>query len=449
MKKNFIPVIGLEIHIELKTESKMFCSCSASHFGKEPNTQTCPVCLGLPGALPAPNEKAIKFAIMAGLSLGCCPNLFSKFDRKNYFYPDLPKGYQISQYDLPFCQQGSFSFVEDGKLKTVRIRRAHLEEDTAKLVHQRGQNNTLIDFNRSGVPLLEIVTEPDFEDGHQAKIFLQKLQQIIRYLKISDCDMEKGSMRLEANISLGEEKEVKSGKLPNYKVEIKNLNSFRFIQKAISYEIERQRGQITQGKKIVQETRGWDQVKNITFLQRVKEEAKDHRYFPEPDIPPFRFEQRFIDEIRASLPELPESKIDRWIKVYGLSRYQAEILADSLPLGDYFDQAAFLAQKEGIEVKNIADVIINRKIDFTELPASGLIKQIKSKQHSRNIDMGKLTETVREVVNKNTKVVEDYKKGRQGAVEYLLGQVMAATKGQANPQAARQLIVEFLQSELS
>ncbi|TSC54337.1 MAG: aspartyl-tRNA(Asn)/glutamyl-tRNA (Gln) amidotransferase subunit B, partial [Microgenomates group bacterium LiPW_31] len=318
----FFPIIGLEVHIELETESKMFCSCSASHFGKKPNTQTCPICLGLPGALPVPNKKAIEWTVLVGLALNCQIPIFSKFDRKNYFYPDLPKGYQISQYDLPLCQ--------NGRLDGVKIRRVHLEEDTAKLIHTivKSKKCTLIDFNRSGVPLMEIVSEPDITSALQAKTFLQKLQQIVRYLGVSEADMEKGQMRCEPTVNL---KIVKNGKTQfTPLVEIKNINSFRFVQKAIEFEINRQlkEFQKTRTEKGLgnKTTRGWDEVKQKTVLQREKEEAADYRYFPEPDIPPMRWDKFTINNLQLTVPELPGQKVARFIKQYGLSKYDAVIL---------------------------------------------------------------------------------------------------------------------------
>ena len=330
----YLPVIGLEIHVELKTLSKMFCQCSGDYFGKSPNSQVCPVCLGLPGALPVPNKKAVEWTILLGKALNCQINSLSKFDRKHYFYPDLPKGYQISQYDEPLAKQGKFS-----KKKAVRINRVHLEEDTGKLIHQG--NDTLIDFNRSGVPLVEIVTEPDFDNVDDVIRFLQELQVIIRYLDVSDADMEKGTMRLEPNISI---KHLacnikQDNKLPNYKVEIKNINSFRFVKQAIEYEIKRQTALLENNKTPKQETRGFDEKMQITFPQRSKEEAHDYRYFPEPDIPPLHFSDEYLNKIFKEIPELPAEKVKRYIKQYQLKEEDAFRITRNNKLAQFYEKA--------------------------------------------------------------------------------------------------------------
>src|SRR5665811_680442 len=328
---NYKPVIGLEVHIELKTKSKMFCSCSADYFGKKPNSHTCPVCLGLPGALPVPNKTAIEWCLRIGSALNCSLLEFSKFDRKNYFYPDLAKGYQISQYDKPFCKNGEIEINN----KKIGITRVHMEEDTGKLIHAsiRGEKMSLIDFNRSGVPLVEIVTEPEFENANEVTTYLKKLQQIVRYLNVSNADMDKGDMRLEPNISL-----IKNGEksLPKYKVEVKNINSFKFVKKAIEYETKRQLEILKKGEIPVQETRGWDENKQKTTSQRVKEEANDYRYFPEPDIPPLRFEKDYLNKIKNTLLEFADQKTERFTKEYSISKYDAEILTREKTTADFF-----------------------------------------------------------------------------------------------------------------
>ncbi len=432
----YSPVIGLEVHVELKTKSKMFCGCSNDYFGKEPNSHTCPACLGLPGALPVPNKKAIEWCIMIGQALKCDIPLLSKFDRKNYFYPDLSKGYQISQYDQPFAQNGSITLSGN---KKIGITRAHMEEDTGKLIHQTidGKRLSLIDFNRSGAPLVEIVTEPDFENALQVKEYLQKLQQIVRYLNVSDADMEKGEMRLEPNISLREQGKKE---LPSYKVEVKNINSFRFVEKAINYEIKRQTEILDGGKIPVQETRGWDEIRQKTFSQRVKEEAQDYRYFPEPDIPPFEWTNSLINEIKSSLPELPDQKISRFQKDYALSYYNAEILTREIGLADYFEKAVKL-QRADITAKDIANRIINKKIDINSVAPDKLIQQISEDKKEIDIDKNELDNLVSEVLSQNQKAVEDYKNGKEASLMFLLGQIMRKIGKKVDTQAIKQAII--------
>ncbi|MDO8460822.1 MAG: Asp-tRNA(Asn)/Glu-tRNA(Gln) amidotransferase subunit GatB [bacterium] len=454
---NYTPVIGLEVHVELKTKSKMFCSCKAEYFGDKPNTNTCPVCLGLPGALPVPNKTAIEWCVMIGLALNCKIPQFSKFDRKNYFYPDLPKGYQISQYDKPFCTNGYVilnevkdldssvaSLPQNDKGKKIKIRRVHMEEDTAKLVHQFGvqsskfkvQSYTLIDFNRSGVPLVEIVTEPDFESAEEVVEYLKKLQQIVRYLGVSDADMEKGEMRLEPNISLQatrntkhEEKNVlpvTSHVLPPYKVEVKNINSFKFVEKAINYEIERQKDLLNNGKTPIQETRGWDEKKQITVLQRIKEEANDYRYFPEPDIPPIHWneDQISIRQLADQMPELPDKKLKRFINNYLLSYYDSEILTREKALADYFETAVRHGAIHLITPKQIANAIINKKIDIEVVLPSELIQSIITSSQTIQIDEEELKEAINKLLKENQKAVVDYKAGKKGVLMFLVGQTM-------------------------
>ena len=459
-------MIGLEIHVELKTASKMFCQCPAFYFQKPPNTQVCPVCLGLPGALPVPNQKAIEWTILIGKALNCKINCFSKFDRKHYFYPDLPKGYQISQYDEPIAVDGRVEMIGKDAInhvstkKIFRIRRVHLEEDTGKLIHSK--NGTLVDFNRCGVPLVEIVTEPDFDNSDDVKAFLEELQVIIRYLGVSDADMEKGTMRMEPNISiLTQNSNVKSQnfggtsksqnqvrlgqKLPNYKVEIKNINSFRFVKQAIDYEIKRQIEILKSGKTPTQETRGFNAEKQITYPQRTKEEAADYRYFPEPDIPPLVFTQEYIDSIKV--PELPLQKIKRYIFDFGIRFEDAFILTRDKKVAEYFETiiSNIKNQIAKLHIKNqnykqiIANFIVNKKIS-TDLPVEEFINKVIEDLKPKEVDKGLLDEAIDKVLKNNQKAVEDYQKGRTNAIMFLVGQVMKEMKGKAEAKIVREEI---------
>lgn len=448
----FKPVIGLEIHVELKTNSKMFCQCPADYFAKPPNSQVCPVCLGLPGALPVPNKKAIDWTILLGKALNCHINNTSRFDRKHYFYPDLPKGYQISQYDQPIAVEGRF-LIFDFKShhkpisKSFRIRRVHLEEDTGKLIHQGGE--TLIDFNRSGVPLVEIVTEPDFTDSNEVKQFLEQLQTVIRYLGVSDCDMEKGTMRLEPNISVIDRQSSKNQKLPNYKVEIKNINSFRFVKQAIDYELKRQIDLLKSGKPPVQETRGFDEKRGITYSQRFKEEAYDYRYFPDPDIPPLVFPKKYIDSIQV--PELPKEKISRYTHNWRIRFQDAFILTREKQTADYFET---VVQKLKVKSKNlplktkslpqtVANFIVNKRIPL-DLTADQFAERMIQALKPKTINQQKLNQVINQLIKINKKAVADYKRGKKNALMFLVGQAMKEVKGAANPK----LVLEKIKDKI-
>ncbi len=419
---SYTPVVGIEIHVELATKSKMFCGCTNDPFGADkPNIYTCPVCLGMPGALPVANKQAIEWTIKIGQALGCEIALFSKFDRKHYFYPDLPKGYQISQYDQPLCVNG----VVKTEFGDVRITRVHLEEDTGKLMHQElnGAKVSLVDFNRSGVPLVEIVTEPDITSPEMAKAYAKKIHQIIRYLNVSMADMEKGSMRLEANISVQTEEEKVAGKLPNYKVEVKNLNSFRYIERAIAYEVKRQAGLRDDGTLPTQETRGWNETKNQTFSQRSKESAEDYRYFPDPDIPPLRFTKETIVGINSTLPMLPDQVIAMWMEK-GIKESEARILSEEVVNVEVV--AALFAQKEADPLPIITQWV-NKKItvDIT----SGIIKPIveqlltqsKALSSTETIAPDELKAIITQVLEENPKAVADYKAGKTQVIGFLIG----------------------------
>ncbi len=442
---NYQPVIGLEVHVELKTKSKMFCKCSADYFGHEPNTHTCPVCLGLPGALPVPNKQAIEWCIMIGAALNCEIQEFSKFDRKNYFYPDLAKGYQISQYDKPFALNGWIEVQSEPQSKEKRkigIRRVHMEEDTGKLLHAsvHGEDVSLIDFNRSGVPLVEIVTEPDFQNAFEVVQYLQKLQRIVRYLEVSNADMEKGDMRLEPNISL---RPVSSKNLPQYKVEVKNINSFKFVEKAITYEINRQEKLLDQGETPVQETRGWDEKKNSTVSQRLKEEANDYRYFPEPDIPPIRFSKDQIGRITSQVPELQDGKIARFVKQFEIPEYDAEIITRERETAEFFERAVRDGQKK-VTQKQIANAIINKKPDISKMLPAELVEQITQSVQVEKIDESELNTIIDQVLSEQPKAVEDYKKGKINVLMFLVGQVMKKFQKRVDPTLVKQNIEQKL-----
>ena len=446
MNQMYTPVIGLEIHVELATRSKMFCGCPADHFGKEPNIQTCPVCLGLPGALPVPNKKAIEWTILLGLALNCRINRSSKFNRKHYFYPDLPKGYKISQYDEPIASGGSLKLKIDEE-RTIGIERVHLEEDTGKLLHNtvNGEKVTLVDFNRSGVALVEIVTEPDIHSATEAKEFAQELQRIIRHLGISDCDMEKGSMRLEANISIAESgKRKEESELPAYKVEVKNLNSFRFLERAINYEIERQTALLKAGRKPRQETRGFVEKLNATRTQRYKETAADYRYFPEPDIPPLEFSNEFIDNIRAKLPQLPQDIAKQLENKYGIRSSYARLVAADKELTDYVLAVIDEAKKARMKTDSLVGLIINQKIDWHKVKPEQLVTEMMKTKAAQVSDDTTLEQWVKQAVADLPKVVADYKAGKKAAIGVLIGKVAALSNGSADASVVKKILEEKL-----
>ncbi len=443
----YTPIIGLEIHAELKTNSKMFCNCKNDPFGaKKPNIYTCAVCLGMPGGLPIPNKKAIEWTIQLGLALDCQINLFSKFDRKNYFYPDLAKGYQISQYDIPFCYKGKIQTSEG----EVGITRIHLEEDTGKLLHEKvnGEEVSLIDFNRSGVPLVEIVSEPDIKTGSQAKEYGKKLRQIMRYLDIAECRMAEGGMRLEANISLQQKGETD---LPNYKVEVKNINSFKFLEQAIDFEIDRQSKILDKGETPIQETRGWDSTKSRTFSQRSKEDAADYRYFPDPDIPPIEFTQKQVDQLRQEIPELPNQIIQRWTKDYGVEERYALQLSQEKSLAIFLEQLFKQATAQKIQANQLANDLVNKKIElpnqekqFTPKLVDQLIKSFLSLHQTNQLDQNKLSSLIEAVLTINPDAVEKYKAGKVQIVGFLMGQIISKLDEKPDPAQIKEALIQKL-----
>lgn len=469
-------VIGLEVHVQLKTESKMFCSCSAK-FGAEPNSSTCPVCLGMPGSLPVANEKAFEYAILAALALNCEIAERLKFDRKNYFYPDLPKAYQISQYDMPLSFKGSIEIETPEGSRTIGITRAHLEEDAGKLLHEGMKGGSLVDYNRTGTPLLEIVSEPDIRSSKEAYEYLLTLKAVLEYVEVSDCNMEEGSLRCDANVSVRKKGETAFGT----KTEVKNLNSFRGVEKALSFEIERQIDLLKGDDRVVQETRLWDEKAGETFSMRSKEEAHDYRYFPEPDLVPFTVSRDYVEKIRKKLPELPTAKLKRLAKDYGLSEYDCRVLVQQKIVADFFEEAV----KEKVSPKLTANWITSelmghlnaRGLNFSDLKLkaadlAGLIKLIENGTVSgkiakdvlpKMIDTGKtatqivqdeglvqesdekvLGDIIKKVISENPKPVEDYKGGKKQSLGFLVGQVMKATKGKANPGVVNKVLKEHL-----
>lgn len=464
-------VIGLEVHAQMLTESKMFCSCS-TRFGSEPNTQTCPVCTGMPGVLPVMNKRALEFTIKTGLATNCSISPYSRFARKNYFYPDLPKNYQISQYELPLCEHGFIEIVFEGKKRRIGIRRIHMEEDAGKSIHEGG-NYSLIDLNRAGVPLMEIVSEPDIRTPKEAAEYMRKLRTILRYLGVCDGNMEQGSLRCDANVSV----RPAGSKELGVKTEIKNINSFRFVEKALEYEIARQIRILNEGGRIVQETRLWDSETGRTVSMRTKEEAHDYRYFPEPDLVPIVVEKNLIEEIRASLPELPDEKRERFISDYGLPEYDADFLVSEKAMAEWFEEAVRLGgqpkavsnwvqgdlmrllneDNKAIEecplkpeqlvemLKLIEDGTISGKIAkivFEEMYKTGNKAEeiIRQKGLVQISDSSVIEKAVEEILQKNPSEFERYRAGEEKLFGFFVGQVMKATKGKANPQIVNDIL---------
>lgn len=452
-KNTYKLVCGMEIHAELKTNSKMFCGCKNDPFGaNQPNIYTCPTCLGMPGGSPVANKTAIEWTIKVGLALGCKINLFSKFDRKNYFYPDLPKAYQISQYDLPFCYDG----VVETSHGPVRITRIHLEEDTGKLQHTviDGKKVSLVDYNRSSVPLIEIVTEPDIKSPQQAKEYAKKIRDILRYLEVADCDMDQGGMRLEANISIAPvDQKTEEGDLPNFKVEVKNINSFRFAQQAIAFEMQRQAELLDTGKTPIQETRGWDATKSVTFSQRTKEDAEDYRYFPDPDLPPIRFTQAQIDELKLQLPELPKDTMTRWEAEFGVEHRYSDLLLDSLETATLLEDAFRLLDLTKKEPNKLANVLANKKLSFVvsketahTLTAKKIITEFKKLFATDDIPEEEIILIINSVMQANPDATQKFKSGQKQVVGFFMGQTMKALGGKKiDSKVLSQLLMKELE----
>jgi len=471
-------VVGLEVHAQVLTQSKMFCGCSTDYLTAPPNSNTCPVCLGLPGSLPVINRRAVEATIRTALALNCEIPEFSKFDRKNYFYPDLPKGYQISQYDLPFSRHGHLDFDVKGEARSCGITRVHLEEDTGKLLHAGAieeAQSSLVDFNRAGVPLMEIVSEPDLRSADEAREYAMRLRAILQYIGVNNGDMESGQLRADANVSLRPVGATEYGT----KVEIKNMNSFRAIHRAIEYEIQRQTEVLDSGGRLVQETRGWNDARGLTVSQRTKEFAEDYRYFPEPDLPPLEVSREWVAEIRASLPELPAARRERFITAYGLTPYDSSLLISSRPMAAFFEETVRLgspakaaanwilgdfsrllnADHKEIEESSVKAAHLQQLIQLID---SGVISGKMAKQtfeamyrapdpgpaleaakgSSQITDEGELEVVVDRIIAENPKSAADFKGGKQQALMFLVGQAMKATKGRANPERLNALLRE-------
>ena len=482
-------VIGLEVHVQLRTQSKMFCSCRADYQTAPANTRVCPVCLGLPGTLPVINKKAVEFTIMTGLALGCEIPKLTKFDRKNYPYPDLMKGYQISQFDLPLALNGEMNITADGQDRTVRVERVHLEEDVSKLQHVSDENDdphSLVDVNRSGVPLMEVVSHPDMRTPEEARSYLTKLHSIIQYLGVSTANAQDGSFRCDANISLRPVGQKEYGT----KAEIKNMNSLRAVFMALNHEQERQKRVLDSGERVIQETRGWSEERSATYSQRSKEEAHDYRYFPEPDLPPLLIEDSWIEELRNNLPELATDRLARFTDQYGLPEYDARLLTNSKGMADYYEQATRLHATDGDNgqkfAKNVSNWILgdlsrllnleDRLIDESPVSPESLVELIdlvdkdtvsvsiakmvleeafesggspaqivQEKGYTQISDSSAVDEAVGQAIDANPQAVADYLGGKETAAKFLVGQVMKITKGQAKPDLVNELVVVALE----
>lgn len=474
MIKDYEMVIGLEVHCELATNTKIFCGCPTT-FGAEPNTQCCPVCMGMPGTLPVLNRQVVDYAVKAGIATNCTITKYSKQDRKNYFYPDLPKAYQISQYDLPLCQNGWLEIESDNGTKRIGITRIHIEEDAGKLIHN-DRYGTMIDCNRCGVPLIEIVSEPDIRSAEEAVAYCKKLRSIILYAGVSDCKMQEGSMRCDINLSVRKKGTEKFGT----RTEMKNLNSFTFIQKAIEYEYKRQVAEIENGGVIVQETRRYDQASGKTYSMRKKENANDYRYFPEPDLAPVVTNEEKISELKATIPTLPDERKKMYVQQYGLTAYDAELITGDMLTADYFEKGAELTKYP----KLLANLIISEIMrvydsdsgsipvdpvhlaQVAEMQGNGDINSSVAKkvvnalweedtdacEYVKKNDLGQindevvLNEMIAQAISRNPKSVEDYKKGKLAAAKSIMGQVMGATKGRGNPVLIEKLLNATLEA---
>lgn len=470
-------VIGLEVHAELSTQSKIYCSCTTA-FGGEENTHCCPICTGMPGVLPVLNEKVVEYAVRAGLATNCEIAEFSKQDRKNYFYPDLPKAYQTSQFDLPLCKNGYIDITVNDTVKRVRLTRIHIEEDAGKLMHDEWETGTLVDYNRCGVPLIEIVTEPDIRSAEEAKAFFESLKSILEYTQVCDCKMQEGSLRADVNLSVRPKGQKEFGT----RTEMKNLNSFRAIVRAIEAETQRQINELESGGVIVQETRRWDDNKGVSYAMRSKEEAHDYRYFPEPDLAPIVLDREWVEKIRESLPELPEVRKKRYVQEFGLPEYDASIITSSKVLADFFEEAvAKSSNAKAVSNWIMGDLMRilkdkNLEPDAIPFPAEHLARMIalidkgtisgtiakkvfekmfESQKDPESIvkeeglevvsDEGALVAVVRKILESNPQSVADYKSGKDKAFGFLVGQAMKETRGKANPQLINKLLKEELE----